>query len=186
MTKTNCILVLCTFIPTSLTAAAAASPSQYNVRDFGAVGDGRHKDTAAMQSCHRVLRESGGGTVYLPPGRYLTGTIQLRSHITFEVGPGAVILGSEDPADYPLRDDPWGAGRKSISSLIYADDAKTLPSPAAEPSTDRARSGGSASGLPRPEKGMPTAQDAGRLRRSQKVRQRAAAVDRDCPQQALS
>lgn len=34
MTKTNCILVLCAFIPASLTPAAAAAPSQYNVRDL--------------------------------------------------------------------------------------------------------------------------------------------------------
>jgi polygalacturonase len=126
MTKTNCILVLCAFIPASLTPAAAAAPSQYNVRDFGAAGDGRVKDTAAIQSAIEACAKAGGGTVYLPAGRYLTGTIQLRSHITFEIGPGAVILGSEDPADYPVRDDPWGAGRKSISSLIYAADAEDI------------------------------------------------------------
>jgi polygalacturonase len=123
MTKANRILLLCAFIPASL---AAATPTEYNARDFGAAGDGRAKDTAAIQSAIEACAKAGGGTVYLPAGRYLTGTIQLRSHVTFEIGPGAVILGSEDPADYPLRDNPWGIGRQSISSLIYAADAEDI------------------------------------------------------------
>jgi polygalacturonase len=122
MTKANRILLLCAFLPASL----AAAPAQYNVRDFGVVGDGRAKDTAAIQSAIEACAKAGGGTIYLPAGRYLTGTIQLRSHVTFEIGPGAVILGSEDPADYPLRDNPWGIGRQSISSLIYAADAEDI------------------------------------------------------------
>src|SRR5580700_124068 len=103
MTKINRILTLCAFIPTGF----AATPTQYNVRDFGAAGDGRAKDTAGIQAAIDACSKAGGGTVYLPAGRYLTGTIELRSHINFEIGPGAVILGSGDPVDYPLRDDPW-------------------------------------------------------------------------------
>jgi len=132
MTKTNrgftlCIrCILCAVLPTSLAAAAVTAPAQYNVRDFGASGNGRAKDTAAIQAAIDACAKSGGGTVYLPAGRYLTGAVQLRSHIAFEVGPGAVILGSEDPADYPLRDNAWGGARKSISSLIYAADVEDL------------------------------------------------------------
>ena len=149
MTKTHCILVLWAFIPASLTAAATSAPSQYNVRDFGAAGDGRAKDTAAIQSAIEACAKAGGGTVYLPAGRYLTGTIQLRSHITFEIGPGAVILGSEDLADYPLRDDPWGTGRKSISSLIYAADAEDITITGRGTIDGKVRFGGSGSGSPR-------------------------------------
>ena len=90
-----------------------------NVRDFGAAGDGQHKDTSAIQSAIE-LREGGGGTDLLPPGRYLTGAVSLRSHITFDIGPGAVILGSEDPADYPLHESVYSDEVKSLSSLIYA------------------------------------------------------------------
>jgi polygalacturonase len=97
-----------------------------NVRDFGAVGDGQHKDTAGLQAAIESCAKAGGGTVFLPPGRYLTGAITLRSHITFEVGPGAVILGSEDPADYPLRDNVYGSGRKMMSSLLYADGVEDI------------------------------------------------------------
>jgi len=126
MTKTNRVLILCAFLPASLAVAAATNPAQYSVRDFGAAGDGRTKDTAAIQSAIDACAKAGGGTVYLPAGQYLTGAIQLRSHIIFEVGPGAVILGSEDPADYPLRDNAWGGDRKTISSLIYAADVEDV------------------------------------------------------------
>jgi polygalacturonase len=105
----------------ALPAIAAADLPVCNVRDFGAAGDGRHKDTAGLQSAIESCAQRGGGTVFLPPGRYLTGAISLRSHITLDIGPGAVILGSEDPADYPLRDNVYGSDRKYHSSLIYAD-----------------------------------------------------------------
>ncbi len=105
----------------ALPAIAAANLPVCNVRDFGAAGDGQHKDTAALQAAIESCAKGGGGTVFLPPGRYLTGAISLRSHITLDVGPGAVMLGSEDPADYPFRDNVYGGERKSISSLIYAD-----------------------------------------------------------------
>ena len=107
-------------------ALAAANLPVCNVRDFGAAGDGQHKDTAGLQAAIESCARGGGGTVVLPPGRYLTGAIELRSHITFDVGPGAVILGSEDPADYPLRDNVYGSGRKTISSLIYADGVEDI------------------------------------------------------------
>jgi len=97
-----------------------------NVRDFGAVGDGVRKDTSALQSAIDSCAKGGGGTVLVPPGRYLTGAISLRSHITFEIGPGAVILGSEDPADYPLRENVYESGRKAISSLIYAENVEDV------------------------------------------------------------
>ena len=67
----------------------------HNVRDFGAVGDGSTRDTAAIQ---RAL--DAGGMVCLPPGEYLTGTLYLRSHGGLELSPGAVLRGSPDPADY--------------------------------------------------------------------------------------
>ena len=46
-----------------------------NVKDFGAVGDGKTKDTAAVQ---RAI--NSGGMIYFPPGIYLCGTLYLKSH----------------------------------------------------------------------------------------------------------
>src|SRR5580765_2083405 len=104
-----------------LLAASAAFAATFNVRDFGAVGDGQHKDTAAFAKAVTAATKAGGGTILVPPGKYLTGAVELQSHTTLDVESGATLLGSPDPADYPLRDDAWGVGRKEISSLIYAE-----------------------------------------------------------------
>ena len=70
-----------------------------NVRDFGAVGDGRTKDTAAVQ---RAI--DAGGMVDFPPGTYLCGTLYLKSHGGLHLESGAVLLASPDREDYNADD----------------------------------------------------------------------------------
>ncbi len=70
-----------------------------NVRDFGAAGDGKTKDTAAIQ---RAI--DAGGMAYFPPGIYLSGTLYLKSNGGLDLAPGAVLLASPDPADYNADD----------------------------------------------------------------------------------
>jgi polygalacturonase len=105
---------------------AAAAPGVFNVRDFGAVGDGTTLETAAMARAVAAASAVGGGNVLVPPGRYLTGTIELKSHVTLEVAGGAVILGSENPADYPATKSVWGDDRDVMAPLIYAADAENV------------------------------------------------------------
>jgi len=71
-----------------------------NVKDFGAVGDGVHEDTAAIQAAISFLPE--GGRLWFPAGNYLTLPLSLKSHITLDLDEGAVILGSADRARYPI------------------------------------------------------------------------------------
>ena len=93
--------------------------SVFNVRDYGAVGDGRTLDTPAIQAAIDACHAQGGGTVFFPAGPYVTGSIFLRSHMTLHVGAGATLLGSEDPTDYPLTHNRWeGAAQKTHTSLI--------------------------------------------------------------------
>ena len=75
-----------------------------NVCDYGARGDGVTKDTRSIQSAIDATAASGGGTVHVPPGTYLTGTLFLRSHITLHLEAGATLLGSPDRADYNADD----------------------------------------------------------------------------------
>ena len=75
----------------------------FNVRRYGAVGDGKTKDTRAIAATIEACAKSGGGTVYFPPGAYLSGSIELVSHMSLYLDAGATILGSEDYDDYPLR-----------------------------------------------------------------------------------
>ena len=72
-----------------------------DARAFGAKGDGVTKDTRALQSAIEACASNGGGTVLLARGSFLTGPLLLKSRITLEVDPGAILLGSQDKADYP-------------------------------------------------------------------------------------
>ncbi|MBO4303258.1 MAG: glycoside hydrolase family 28 protein, partial [Lentisphaeria bacterium] len=71
----------------------------HNVKDFGAKGDGRTKDTAAIQKAI-----DAGGIVHFPPGVYLSGTLYLRSGGGLDLETGATLLASPDKEDYNADD----------------------------------------------------------------------------------
>lgn len=98
----------------------------FNVRDYGVTGDGTTLETAGFRRAIEACVARGGGTVYLPPGRYLTGTIELKSHVTLELDAGATILGSENPDDYPTTKSVWGDPKDMMAPLIFAADAENI------------------------------------------------------------
>ena len=67
----------------------------YDVRAFGAKGDGRTLDTPAINKAIEASAAAGGGTVNFPAGTYLSVSIRLRSNITLQLNPGAIILAAE-------------------------------------------------------------------------------------------
>ena len=71
----------------------------FNVRDFGAVGDGVTLDTVAIQQAIDAAGKQAG-TAEIPAGRFLSGTIHLRSHVNLHLDDGAVLLGSSKRKDY--------------------------------------------------------------------------------------
>jgi polygalacturonase len=92
-----------------------------NVRDFGAVGDGKTKDTTAIQQTIDRCNVLGGGVVIVPDGNYLTGAIQLRSNVTLHLEPNATIVGSPELTDYAVMQVRWeGKWIPGYSGLIYA------------------------------------------------------------------
>ncbi len=103
------------------TPALAAGPGQhlfFDVRDYGTAADGKRMDTRALQAAIDACAQAGGGTVLISAGQYLTGALNLRSHVNVYLDSGAVILGSQDPSDYPVYPSPWKDSRRRISSLI--------------------------------------------------------------------
>jgi polygalacturonase len=79
-------------------AAGAIRPGSFNVRDFGAAGDGARLDGDAINAAIAAAAEAGGGTVHFPAGRYLSFSIRLRSNVALYLDAGSVIVAA-DPAD---------------------------------------------------------------------------------------
>ncbi len=91
----------------------------FNVREHGAMGNGQTLDSPAIQSTIDACSVLGGGTVYLPSGQYLTGSLFLRNNISLRLDSGATILGSENPVDYPIIHSRWeGKHQDTHASLI--------------------------------------------------------------------
>ncbi len=74
--------------------AAESTGGNFNVRDFGAVGDGKTLDSPAIDRAIDAAAAAGGGTVLVPAGTYLSGSIHLKSNIHLLIGMGATILGA--------------------------------------------------------------------------------------------
>jgi polygalacturonase len=104
--------------------AAAATNGTFNVRDYGATGDGSTKDTAAMQKALDACAQAGGGTVTVPAGVYLTGSLVLGANTTLRLDGKANLMGSPDLADYPQVRGRWeGELAEAHRALLFAEKA---------------------------------------------------------------
>ena len=113
-------------------AEAAARPAApFDVRSFGAKGDGFANDTGPINEAIKAASDSGGGTVEFGAGNYLSGSIHLRSDVALHLGPGAAIVASSDPQAYDAAEpNEWGdafgfqdAGHSHWhNSLIWGED----------------------------------------------------------------
>ncbi len=77
-----------------LNAAESSGQNYYNVRSYGAAGDGKKLDSPAIDQAINAAAEAGGGTVFVPAGTYLSGSIHLKSNIHLLIDAGATILGA--------------------------------------------------------------------------------------------
>ncbi len=105
-----------------------SAPHTFDIKEFGALGNALQKDTESIQEAIDSAAASGSGTVYFPPGRYLTGTLFMRSGVTLYLEAGAVLLGSTDLADFPPT---WPSIRSFTDnyvnrSLIYGEDLNDI------------------------------------------------------------
>lgn len=102
----------------------------HNVRDYGAKGDGKAVDSPAFNRAIEAASAKGGGTIVVPPGRYLCFSIRLKSHITLVLSPGSVIEAADPKKHRGQYDLPEGVFEEQLvdyglahfhNSLIYGD-----------------------------------------------------------------
>lgn len=105
--RTMVLLAAVSFLLTAALRAADVSPAQpkipdrtFNVKDFGAVGDGAALNTEAFKRAVAAVDKAGGGKLIVPAGTWLTGPVDLCSAIDFHLDDGATILFSPKFEDY--------------------------------------------------------------------------------------
>ncbi len=92
--KRSSRLAACICLLLSFTLAVMVTASPFNIRDYGALGDGKHLDSPAINKAIEAAAVAGGGTVLVPAGTYLSGSIRLKSNIHLLIDAGATILGA--------------------------------------------------------------------------------------------
>ena len=118
-------LIFATLISFGLVANAQ---SYYNVNDYGAKNDSSKLCTSAIKNAIAAAVKKGGGTVYFPAGKYLTGAIELKSNITILIDAGAELHFSDNFDDYlPMVKSRYeGVDVTSFSPLFYAYNAENI------------------------------------------------------------
>ena len=110
----------------------------YDVRAFGAKGDGQTLDTLAINKAIEAAADAGGGTVHFPAGSYLSFSIHLKSNIALYLDQGATIVAADpreskgtydlpEPNEWDMYQDfghshwqnslIWGIGVENVSIL---------------------------------------------------------------------
>ncbi len=88
----------------------------FNVRDFGATGKSTDNATIPVRSAIDACYAAGGGTVYVPPGDYTVGTLQLKDNVNLNLEAGATLFLSQDADDFI----------QGSRTMIFAQDAKNI------------------------------------------------------------
>ena len=132
--------ILHLLLTTSLLAAAQAlpaadAPRTFDVTKYGAVGDGKTLDSPAINKAIDAAAAAGGGSVYVPAGTFLSGSIHLKSNVALYLDQGSTILATDEPTAYDVAEPNqwdklqdfghshfhnsliWGEGLENISIL---------------------------------------------------------------------
>ena len=110
------------FLVSSILFSCMSYGKVINIISLGVKPDSISNNTAIIQSAIDQCHLAGGGRVLVPAGKYITGSLNLKSNVELHLESGAIIIGSIHPADYPQND----------IALIFARGRRTFPLPVKE------------------------------------------------------
>jgi hypothetical protein len=109
---------------------AAPGTRIYNILDFGAKGDGKTLDTQALQAAIDACQKDQGGTVLVPAGVFVIGTVEMKSNVTLHIAAQGKLLGSTDGKQYHAADAIPLTGDSTLGDgnvgLIFAVNAENV------------------------------------------------------------
>jgi len=122
MVTTTAIKVKAPFDMPDITIPDFKNCKKFVITDFGALPGDKVKTTQAITKAIENANKTGGGVVVIPEGEWITGQVHLKSNVNLHLMKGAVLLFSENPADYlPAVHSSWeGLECYNYSPLIYA------------------------------------------------------------------
>jgi len=122
------IFLVSAVVATAAFGASAADTAAFDVTRHGAIGDGTTLNTAAIQAAIDACTAAGGGTVNVPPGTFLTGTLFLKDNVRLHLDHAATLLGSADLKDYPVTRCEFPSKSDSYTSraLIWAEGRRNV------------------------------------------------------------
>lgn len=101
-----------------LSSGRVFAGNDYLITDYGAIGDGKTLCTVAIQKAINDANSKGGGRVVFPKGKFVSGTVYLKSNVSIFLTKKSTLLGSLNPKDY-RKNERWKA-------LILADRASNI------------------------------------------------------------
>ena len=91
------IATLSAFAAEKRSSEISSTPHLFDIRTYGAVGDGKTVDSPAINKAIEAAAAAGGGTVLFPAGTWLCFSIHLKSHVALYLGQGSTILAADSP-----------------------------------------------------------------------------------------
>ena len=129
----NLCLILLTLLIISIPFLSGAIENEvhFNVKDYGATGNGQTIDTEAINKAIEACNKAGGGIVLFPIGTYMSGTIYLKSNVTLHIPAGTIVRGVKDYEAYVYLSS-WRyknqseAAANEVRPFIYAEDCENV------------------------------------------------------------
>ena len=104
----------------------SASEKIYNIVKFGAIGNGIHLNTKEINQAIIECNKNGGGTILIPKGKFLTGTIRLLSNVNIKLESGAEIIGSKKISDYMIMPDGYYYSGINYAGIFFGNNIENI------------------------------------------------------------